>query len=127
MATEYYNLYYKEQEGARLLFGVIEKESILETKITITRDRVADCIKTQLDRIIAEYTDPRGAGRKSAVWNGSLWRVQHIDNQTAVDALGSIITIDFTKPIASVLLTYPEAPYFKRIEFWFQSIQINEY
>jgi len=119
MTTEYYNLYYKEQEGARLLIGVIDKETILETKITITRDRVADCIKTQLDRVIAEYTDPRGAG-----WNGALWRVEDKINAAALD---SIITINFTKPIASVLLTYPEAPYFKRIQFWFRPIQINEY
>jgi hypothetical protein len=122
MATEYYNLYYKEQEGARILIGVVDKETILETKITITRDHVADCVKTQIDRIIAEYTDPRNEG-----WNGATWRVQHIDNQTATDALGSIITIDFTKPIATVLITYPYAPYFKRIEFWFRPIQINEY
>jgi hypothetical protein len=122
MSTEFYNLYYKEQSGARLLIGSIDKETIAETRIMITHEHVEDCVKTQLDRIITEYTDPRNVG-----YNGAMWKVHQSDNKATPEHLSSINTINFAKPIASVLFTYPEAPYFKRIELWFRPINANEY
>jgi len=123
--TQLYSLTIREQTGARLLIGVADSDTTKETGIIITRDKIADCIRAQIakisDDIKYEY---------DICYYARYWRIHSIDNPLAADALGSTIdwnTIDFTKPIANVILTQPDAPYFKRVEFYFRAIMVNEY
>lgn len=125
MSSELYSLTIREQTGARLLIGNSDTNTFRDTGIIITRDKIADCIRAQIDKIRKdidyEYT---------LCYYARYWKIQSINNCLAVDCVGSVIdwpTFDFTKPLASVLLTQPDPPYFKRVEFLFTPVVLNKF
>ncbi len=123
--NQLYSLTIREQTGARLLIGVADSDTSRDTGIIITRDQIANCIRSQIGKISKDIDD-----EYNLCYYARYWKIHSIDNPFAADALGSVIdwtTFDFTKPIASVLMTQPDAPFFKRVEFYFKIAVINEY
>ena len=125
MSAELYSLIIREQTGARLLIGVADSDTSRDTGIIITRDKIADCIRAQIAKISKDIDD-----EYNLCYYARYWKIHSIDNPLAADALGSVIdwsTFDFTKPIASVILTQPDAPFFKRIELIFTHVEVNKF
>lgn len=125
MSAELYSLIIREQTGARLLIGVADSDTSRDTGIIITRDKIADCIRSQIGKISKDIDD-----EYNLCYYTRSWRIHSINNRLAADALGSVIdwtTINFTKPIASVILTQPDAPFFKRVEFLFNPVVLNKF
>ena len=123
--TQLYSLTIREQTGARILIGVTDSDTSRDTGIIITRDKIADCIRAQIAKISKDIDD-----EYNLCYYARYWQIHGIYNRLAADALGSVIdwfTFDFTKPIASVLMTQPDAPFFKRVEFYFRAIMVNEF
>lgn len=125
MSDELYSLTIREQTGARLLIDISDTTTSRDTGIIVSRDRISDCIRSQIDKISkdVEY-------EYNLCYYARYWQIQSIDNRLASDCVGSVIdwpTFDFTKPIASVLMTQPDAPYFKRVEFYFNTVKVNKY
>lgn len=123
--TQLYSLTIREQTGARLLIGVADSDTSRDTGIIITRDQIANCIRSQIAKISKDIDD-----EYNLCYYTRSWRIHSINNRLAADALGSVIdwsAIDFTKPIANVLMTQPDAPFFKRVEFYFRAIMVNEF
>jgi hypothetical protein len=125
MSSELYSLSIREQTGARLLIDIPDTTNTRDTGIIVTRDRIGDCIRAQIDNIHADI--------KSAYdlcYYARYWKIQSIDNPITTESVGSVInwsTVDFTKPIATVLLTQPDPPYFKRIEFIFRPVEVDKF
>ena len=125
MSAELYSLIIRETTGARLLIGVADSDTSRDTGIIISRDRISDCIRAQIAKISKDIDD-----EYNLCYYARYWQIHGIDNRLAADALGSVIdwtTFDFTKPIASVILTQPDAPFFKRIEFLFTPVVLNKF
>ena len=125
MSAELYSLIIREQTGARLLIGVADSDTSRDTGIIITRDKIADCIRSQIGKISKDIDN-----EYNLCYYARSWRIHSINNRLAADALGSVIdwtTINFTKPIASVILTQPDAPFFKRVEFLFNPVVLNKF
>ena len=125
MSAELYSLIIREQTGARLLIGVADSDTSRDTGIIITRDKIADCIRAQIAKISKDIDD-----EYNLCYYTRSWRIHNINNRLAADALGSVIdwtTINFAKPIASVILTQPDAPFFKRVEFLFNLVVLNKF
>ena len=123
--TQLYSLTIREQTGARILINISDTDLQKETGIIITRDQIANCIRTQIAKFSKDIDD-----EYNLCYYARYWKIHSIDNPLAADALGSMIdwsAIDFTKPIASVLMTQPDAPFFKRVEFLFRAVQVNEF
>jgi hypothetical protein len=123
--TQQYSLTIREKTGARLLIGVADSDTTKEAGIIISRDRIADCIRAQISKISDEIKY-----KYDLCYYPRYLQIHSIDNRLAADALGSVIdwtTFDFTGPIASVLMTQPDAPFFKRVEFYFRAIMVNEF
>jgi hypothetical protein len=117
MSSELYSLSIREQTGPKLLIGITDFTTTRDTKIIITRNRIGDCIRAQIDKISDDIKS-----EYDLCYYARSWKILGIDNLISTESLGSFIdwsTIDFTKPIASVLLTQPDPPYFKQIEFYF--------
>jgi len=125
MSAELYSLIIREQTGSRLLIGVADSDTSRDTGIIITRDKIADCIRSQIGKISKDIDD-----EYNLCYYTRSWRIHSINNRLAADALGSVIdwtNICFTKPIGSVLMTQQDAPYFKLVEFYFRAIRETEF
>jgi len=125
MSGELYSLTIREQTGARLLIGVSDTNTSRDTGVIVTRDQIANCIRAQIDKIKKDIDY-----EYNLCYYARYWKIQSINNCLAVDCVGSVIdwpTFDFTKPLASVLLTQPDYPYFKRVEFLFTIVEVNKF
>ena len=125
MSAELYSLIIREQTGSRLLIGVADSDTSRDTGIIITKDKIADCIRSQIGKISKDIDN-----EYNLCYYARYWKIHSINNRLAADALGSVIdwtTINFTKPIASVILTQPDAPFFKRVEFLFNLVTLNKF
>lgn len=125
MSDELYSLTIREQTGARLLIGFSETNTSRDTGVIVTRDKIADCIQSQIDQIRKDIEY-----EYNLCYYARYWKIQNIDNRLAADCVGAVIdwpSIDITKPVASVLLTKSDEPYFKRFEFLFTHVVINKF
>ena len=125
MSAELYSLIIREQTGSRLLIGVADSDTSRDTGIIISRDSISDCIRSQIGKISKDIDN-----EYNICYYARYWKIHGINNLLAADALGSVIdwtTINFTKPIASVILTQPDAPFFKRVEFLFNPVVLNKF
>ena len=125
MPSELYSLTIHEQTGARIIIGHSDTNTSRDTGIIITRDRIADCIRSQIDKI----SDDLEAERNQSYYSQS-WRIHNINNRLAAECVGAVIdltAIDFTKPLASILMSQPIEPYFKQIELYFNTVELNKY
>jgi len=125
MSSELYSLTIREISGARLLIGVFDTNTSRDTGIIITRDQIANCIRAQIDKIREDIDY-----QYNLCYYARYWQIQNINNLLAADCVGAVIdwsAIDFTKPLATILLTQPDEPYFKQVEFLFTPVVVNKF